>query len=349
MGKQQHYIPESYLKAWSKDKDDKRIMIYNPLTDKVYCGSPKYQARKKWFYGKGDYHDVEEKLSKTESYVMPELKKVIQKGILPDPLTEKFKVLKTYMMMQLLRTRAGIRQVDNLIQEDKSEILACNPELKNEREIVEKLLCNAFDINSPGFDKFNDISNLELKLVVNKGEGLDFVTSDSPVIPSNKLFFFLYLFLKFDQERNKKREEFSSELFPYDMCGFLMLFPISPKHLLLLYDSETYQLRGESSQRSSVNIYRKSDIRSMNAKQMEIIICRGNGNIYCRKERDVNGLKKFTENNTMWISEGDSMINPDLSFIKVKRAVRAYQKKVLKDCNENRKIHLGSILRSEYR
>ena len=262
--KRQHYVPVFYLKEFSSD--GKRINLWNIPQKKKILGGLKGQCQKNFFYG--DDRKLEKMLGNIESRTSKVLKDVADNNRLPSALNRGHRDLMHYILIQHLRTPYAnkgmidkIKQLKNSVEDSKvfvSERL--RKRYDQEYKIMKKYAPQLSTVFA--FSDFDSISDLKMKLIVNKTK-TEFVTSDHPVVLYNQL-------LHYDAQIQQ---------IPYPTTGLVakgiqLFFPISPTKVLLMYDDHVYSVG--NSDRTNIPIYHKQDVTAINMLQM----CSGSQNIY---------------------------------------------------------------------
>ena len=222
--KKQHYVPKFYLKFFADENN--KFFVYDfenhaLLPTKVFCES---QCHKKYFYGEDGV--LENQLSQKEGEWAIVCKKVIAGTKLDENDILK---LKQFVMYQRQRTsqanvhsleerEAIIRECAKIIYlrngwkyDDMAEEF-CKQRAKQEVSPAENVA-----IVSHMIGYIDDLA----VLIVHYNTNRSLVTSDSPVITLNP-------FLRFQG-------------YGYDNVGIVFLMPISPKHLLIVYDKHLFK------------------------------------------------------------------------------------------------------------
>jgi hypothetical protein len=240
-----HYVPKLYLRNFASAH--RRINILNLKKGEFHQdGSLKDQCFRPKFYGKDD--DVENHLMNIEGLVAPTLSSIIKGSVLPKPSSDEHKHLLIFVALQILRTGVaadsvaeGLNKViDNVAPRDKDMTANKEAYLTESNEAVLLLLQN-YPLIAMCLD------DLGMLLLINKtAEG--FVTSDNPIVQYNQ-----YLEgLKMGTTGALRR-------------GLQLFLPLSPKHLILFYDTHIYKLLSKN--KPSLDVSNPNDVFTLNLLQ----------------------------------------------------------------------------------
>ncbi|WP_428241546.1 DUF4238 domain-containing protein [Gynuella sp.] len=245
--KNQHYVPRSYLKAFTYNSEGKAINVFNLDRSKCISMAPvRNQCSRDYFYGNDDKLEsaiqlVEQAYASTSSALLES----------PRALSKKHEiVLKRFWLLQYLRTEAASRrsvEMSNGIGEAAGiSATEYNLGIKEAVLMAMKTYAECMDV----------VDDLKLCLVLNKTE-YPFISSDDPAVLSNRWHL------------NDPRTKFRS--FGLRTSGNLLFLPLSPKLMCLLYDGSVYSV---SHKNGLVSVTRKDDVMSFN--QHQILNCRAN-------------------------------------------------------------------------
>lgn len=214
--KNQHFVPQLLLRNFSSDSSKSKNSINTYiLKNKKFIEnvSIKSQCSKDYFYGKNLI--MEKKLQVYERNVNPEFKKIIDNDYNE---ISKEKIL-YFLIIQLLRTESILNQSEiskesfyNFFKE-KLEI----QDMKNylfSNEIYMEMMLEEIK------KWYSILEKLKFKIIKNKTK-IDFLISDNPVIAYNPF-------------RKTLNGGFREK-------GQIFLLPISPKDMIIFYDSEIYK------------------------------------------------------------------------------------------------------------
>lgn len=246
--KKQHYVPRELLRNFSCDNDEKLINIFllnsNKLIDNVELYN---QACEKYFYGEDQR--LENAYSQLESLFSSALRKLKKGDIELTP--EEDSSVRLFMIFQLNRTPEAIHKMNSFMNEMTKEIFRNNSMLPE--ELKEHLDDFKVCIKQPHEYLFAltmeiayTVSDLKLGLIENKDE--TFIIGKSPVFILNP---FLYAL------------NYQKGLMGLGVKGAMVFMPISPKYIIVLYDSFAYKFN----KKNGVIIPTNSDIYKFNLCQ----------------------------------------------------------------------------------
>jgi len=228
MKRRHHYVPRFFLRAFASA--DRRIHLYNLAGRKtVQDASLRDQCFKHRMYGEDDM--LEDALSVIEGAAAQVIGKIHVRGECPPLGTEEHIVLRVFLGYQLLRTTAALghvvahsKAVERAVFDGKT------PQSWGAAEDQALLICLR---SAPLFA--GALTDLESTLVQAPPDH-SFVTSDKPVFRYN-----CYC-----------QGITGTGVTGAHSSGFMLICPLSPQLLLLLFDSEVYKV-GSRRQSSHVN------------------------------------------------------------------------------------------------
>lgn len=214
--KNQHYVPQCYLKKFATDESKAAICVYNLDRKKLIKNAPiKNQCSKNYFYG--DDLVLEKSLQPIEGH-FSEIVRTLEK---PNyVLTEKDKIfLKDFWLLQHLRTDEFSKSIAESAEQDIKKILSIDVKMKI-KEVVRKSM-DSISRNR------HLVDDLKLCIIKNNTK-TDFITSDHPAVLTNRWYFL------------NKQVHFRS--FGIQSAGGLFILPLTPKLLMLAYDGDVYSV-----------------------------------------------------------------------------------------------------------
>jgi len=232
----------------------RQIALFNLKSGRVVETAPiKTQCSRDYFYTKNPIFEKE--FSKIEGAQKKLFTKILTTKILPEPETQDRRALSSCIMFQAGRTQTTAARVDfianqfgkaflreSLKKEGRSDLLVHLPKLQISMPNAVIDAIGQFLVMSPLID------DLDCTLFVNETKQ-DFLTSDHPVALCNNLPAI---------SPHNENTGFSSR-------GLIILFPLSPRVLLLLTDREVYMV--ESNKSSIVVVTKKHDVVELNLLQ----------------------------------------------------------------------------------
>lgn len=226
--KKHHYVPKFYLRSFSESGN--AINLYNLSSRRAIEGaSIKGQCYRNYMYGKNS--GLEQSLAAAETDFAEILQRIRRTELIPPPMTVDHELLVLFVILQHVRTASGADMVDEFLDGFAKQIL------RHDKTIPPGALDRVrIGHSDPGLTavswllpRFRLAMDLHYKLVV-AGDCGEFITSDHPVVLYNQFMSF--------------RNGVSSTGLA---CKGLQIFlPISPRHLLIFYDSAVYTLGRQS-------------------------------------------------------------------------------------------------------
>ncbi|MCP3130057.1 DUF4238 domain-containing protein [Shewanella sp. KJ2020] len=245
--KNQHYVPQCYLRQFSASDSGSAINLFNIDSGKFIQGAPiKNQCSKNYFYGddlalekgfqpiEGQYSSVVKQI-KSPSYKLSD---------------EHREFLKFFWLLQYVRTDAAARRDIELTEGINDAIGDAAYTYKLEvKEAVQASVRRASQYA-------NILSDLKVCLLCNKTV-LDFITSDDPAVHTNRWYL--------QDDRTKGMS------FGFSAAGSLLILPVTDKILMLGYDGHIYNIHHKH---GWVNVTNPADVKAINEHQM--LNCRAN-------------------------------------------------------------------------
>lgn len=239
-----HYVPQFYLRNFSADR--RQINLFNFRGEGSHLGPVKGQCAIRRFYSP----EKEKEFARLEAIVAPSLR-----SLLDDPASlsdaEVREALLAFVVLQSLRTDGAARMPEKLAAQVKELAVEHGVDEEEIRRALsltdmargeEMLLC--------GEQSLARARDLEMCLVENTSN-LELITCDDPVVRYNQ-----YCWGSANAENG------------WGMVGLQVLFPLTPRHLLLLYDPQVYEIRRPLRSGSVVRTSRARDVTELNALQI---------------------------------------------------------------------------------
>lgn len=242
-----HFVPKFYLEAFRSDV--RRIHLYNLKRSlPVQSAGLRDQCYKHRFYGPDD--EIENLLANLESSLAPVLREIRSKGALPPVTSDKHSHLLTFGAMQILRTPKHAERLNRMFDKALKQVYsrAAN-QLGMDLEATRIGYDDPVLIALRNLPQMQDaLTDLNAHLIVSSRNA--FLTSDNPAFKYNQFC-----------------EEIQYTGVTGAIQGGLQIFiPLSPRHLLVLYDASTYRAVAGRYTRSSGA--RQSDIDQLNKMQL---------------------------------------------------------------------------------
>lgn len=220
--KKQHYVPKFYLRLFTAD--NKMFAVQNIATKKILYPVPyDDHCYKDYFYGKDGVW--ENQLSNMETEWSIIIKKALNKEVLTYSDLESIKKFALYQRQRTLAEENYSIQSRKALLVEQSKVFLANKGLVCNEETVEEIcLQRAKESIAPAeslqfaVDYLKEIDDLSI-VVIEYDTKQELFSSDVPVISINP---------------------FHLQTIGYGCMGLIMLFPISPHHLIVIYDTKMY-------------------------------------------------------------------------------------------------------------
>ena len=220
--KKQHYVPKFYMRLFANQQDV--FSVLNISTRKIFQNVPyDSQCYRDYFYGKDGIW--ENRLSSMESVWANTIQRILGKKPL---ISEDIVALKQFALYQRQRTMAEMNHSKQIRKElliEYLETICADKGWQFEEGIIEEL-CEQRANESIAPAQTLQMAERHLKIIedlsiviIEYDTKLELISSDVPVISINP---------------------FHQLSIGYGCMGLIMLFPISPHHLVVLYDQKMY-------------------------------------------------------------------------------------------------------------
>ena len=327
--KKQHYVPRFYLKRFSRD--GKKINIWNlQRKKKIYSAKLRTQCYRNYFYGK--QLDVEKALGNVEGEMGKILTKLDECRELPKPRSPEHHFIVLYVLLQYYRTVYLAQSLNEMNDQITKHLFGNTAKAKGIN--MDKFKIVLQDVPRYALahtvESYPLLLDLHYKLLINR-TGVEFVTSDNPVVLYNHLFYF---------RKSGSNTGLAQK-------GLQVFLPLDPNHILLLYDGSAYAVGKRT--RDIVNVDLSKDILEINTLQM----CSASSNVYFgdsqldveslhEKAAKFRRLKKSSldvfhgpetedhKQELVQISRNDIRTNLNPSFLRLTRNAKRWRKRFLK-------------------
>jgi hypothetical protein len=250
----QHYVPQSYLRGWATDE---RIFGLHLPSSREFNESISDVCSRNYFYSETEF--LEKKLCKLESAHAYAFKKLRNERSIRDLSPRHRCLLHSFVFTQRHRTKAMLDEIkefgaemwEEYVDEPAEEVDANPSDLadfqearfdRNMRGIHQTML--VYGILSPFM-----IGDLEIDLLRNETE-TGFLTSDAPVVFANPRF----------------RAEYDIRYAGMGTRGLQVYCPISPDLCVFIYDDAAYSTDGK--RRQPLPLTATGDVKQLNMLQI---------------------------------------------------------------------------------
>jgi len=219
-----HFVPQFYLRYFASNPS--RIHLHNLNHSRSIANvSLRDQCYKHRFYG--DTDELEDAIAGLESHFAPTLQKIITSNNLPRSNSTGRLLLLFFISLQWLRTSRSVNQQNSMVETYLKQVLRHGFDTTNVDLDSIRFSKSRPAVTSVRFTPIivDAISDLQLHLVRASNNQV-FLTSDNPVVRYNQYY-----------EYFENSQQFSPAF-----RGLQLFLPISPKHLIMLYDDTVYKV-----------------------------------------------------------------------------------------------------------
>jgi len=243
--KNQHYVPQFYLKNFSNNGEGKTVNLFNPKKGLFVKGAPiKNQSSKNYFYGRDG--KVEEGLSQIENVLAPRIAEFTHSNLLPKKFSEEYFSI---LILNDLRNPIHIEQIKSFLKLANQHINEFS-QGKQKNLIPEITHDYAVELSLFNYEIILKIClDLNYKLLLNVTDN-PFITCDFPTIKYNQFL--------------EKKSVYDS-ITGYSTIGIQILLPINANKCLLFYDSDIYKVGNNRDTSIKLTI---NDVDQINVLQM---------------------------------------------------------------------------------
>ena len=247
--REQHYVPQFYLRNFSSD--GRRVHLINIARKKLISGaSIRHQCSRQKIY---DYNPgVEEAFGLLEGNTARAMRLILSDAKLPRMYSEDHFTILAFIVLQRSRTMQAAAKNDAMTDALAKLVLEDNPELKD-IDLSTFKIGNKFPLALPlsvASELVPHTLDLNMQLLLNSTRE-DFITSDAPIVLHN---------------------QFCEDIDYRDVCGWAcsglqVIWPLSPKATLFLYDRRVYKI-GSRKGGSVKVISQVDDVEQLNDLQV---------------------------------------------------------------------------------
>lgn len=247
MKENHHYVPQFYLRYFSNNNRNINTYI-NKKCKYISNANIRKQGSKKKMYG--DTEEIENMLMQIEYKASIILNNIRQNLWVPSKDSDRYHELLLFIMLSISRVTKEAENSEATIDKIAKIMIKMDPKIDISEDEFETFKVG-YDVPSAlpmetAAVSYPAILDLKPILIINNSDR-EFITSDSPVTKYN--------FHVVKRKYHMRGYGLSSR-------GLQIFYPITPKLLLMLYDSEVYDLIGESGGKVVVN--RGKDIDEIN-------------------------------------------------------------------------------------
>lgn len=232
--KNNHFVPKSYLKRFNSQSEN-QVGLFNLKSGLIVEGAPvKSQCARDYFYTKNPV--FEDKFMELEGKQGALLDRMTADRYVPARESDDHHTLLALIMFQAGRTVTTVEQQNHLANQFGKAMLQKHLEKEGRGDLLEFLPQLKITLEDGVIDAIGQhlsmyplIGDMQMTLFVNETDE-DFVTSDHPVTLCNNLP---------ASSPHGANTGFSSR-------GLIILYPLSPRVLLVLTDPEVYKVASDA-------------------------------------------------------------------------------------------------------
>lgn len=265
--KNQHFVPQCYLRAFAADNDRKTVHVFNLDREAVIksAASIKGQCSQDYFYGKDN--PLENAVKYEEDRYGAILPDLLTRG---KPLTKTSReVLAHFWLLQFARTEAASQRLVEMAEEEDGLIAHQSVSFKLS---LKEAIANSL---STCLQCLDAIADLNIVLAYNKTT-IPFVTSDDPALLVNRWLV-------------RNSAAVGAGCGP-TTAGVVCLLPIAPTVCCIFYDAHVYSV---PHQNNWIDLSNAADIDAINDLQYMSAVA----NIYFSNSNHCNTLVALHQRN----------------------------------------------------
>lgn len=262
--KNQHYVPQVYLRPFSEDNNNKSISLFLINHQKVIKNAPiKNQCSSDYFYGEDLI--LENQFSQFEGKHKTLLDKITADNYILSKKDSDH--LKKTWAVQYLRTEGAAKHLSVLSQNLSVIAESSELELSLKEAVIQSLLSLQ--------DTLSSIDDLDVSLIKNSTK-TPFITSDNPAILTNQWHL---------------TSLGTTQGFGMQSAGIILLLPLTPNIMCVIHDKDLYSLNTKN---GWVNKITTGDVEALN--QHQILNC--NNTVFFKDIFDItsNNLQSYMKN-----------------------------------------------------
>lgn len=248
--KKQHFVSQFLLRRFSSKGTSKNINLYNRESDiLVKSAAIKTQAQENYYYGEDLIY--ENFLGYTEKMAAPIISAIIKNSLIPNQDEIDYKRLLHFIMLYMWRTKANVDETEEYINSRLKQLSKYDTVLAKINFDLNRLVHPEPAVFNLAYHQDNWVVTYDLQpyLLINH-TNKDFLISDNPLITFNPFMLKRKYYWSVNSILSK---------------GLIMLFPLSPKHYLMLIDPFTYDVN--CTKTNNINITKQADVYNINLLQ----------------------------------------------------------------------------------
>ncbi len=228
--KRQHYVPQSYLRNFAVPGTNEKAIGLLRVRSWTHVGGASIDgvAQEAFYYGRDLV--IEKELQRIERETAPVFRSMIEGAGVPEPGTTAMTTVLRYVATQAGRTPSALKSAEEQRERTVHEVIATHPPLPDPvraalRETKIPALAGGVAVPLAIWSEAPLLlQDLRVKVLV-APDGVELITSDAPVVRHNRW-------------AGVGAVGAASPI----SAGLLLMMPLSPRHLLLLFDAEIYRV-----------------------------------------------------------------------------------------------------------
>ncbi|MBD1844312.1 DUF4238 domain-containing protein [Cyanobacteria bacterium FACHB-63] len=260
--KKQHYIPRFYLKNFSLNNSERAIRIFNLASSKfIPSGNLKDQAYKNYFYGRD--LKLENALGILEGISAKVIRDIVAQNSVPAKGSQDYSTLLLFIISLSYRTPYRVEQLNELADKFAKAALSKESSAQPLLNDCRFVMSDPIQVAIRNATLYLPLAlDLGLKVAINKTQEF-FITSDHPVVLYNQFL--------------EPRKKYGSNT-GLACKGLEIFLPISPRHLLILFDRDVYGVGNRND--VVIDVTNGADVKALNLLQC----ISANENLYFNEE-----------------------------------------------------------------
>lgn len=250
MVKNQHYVPQFYLRNFSCFENGKEIGLFNINSQKyVVAGPLKNQASGRFFYGKDG--KIEDWLSNIEGFLATCIRSILETRSIPLRNSYDHVDLVAFVALTDLRNPVSIDSITQRNDAMKSNLLELDPNVELSKFVTDSTHEENVEVALSNVKLVIKVcGDLQYKLLINN-TSTALITSDVPVVRYNQFL---------------ERKKWEHGKTGFGNIGLQIFIPLNPDVLILFYDPGIYDLGAKK--QDYLILSDDNDIDQLNLLQM---------------------------------------------------------------------------------
>lgn len=224
--KNQHFVPQFYLREFSYENNRKQIGIYNIDSEAYFpTAKIKFQAARRYYYGEDLI--IENDLAELEKLIAPTIQEIIRSEHLPPRDSEGHFRLLTFLVMSFSRTTVHENSFNDGTDKMFKTIYRNHPDMKDSMDDFKIQFNNSSILGLTQMAQIIPVGlDLGFKLLINESNK-PFITSDNPIVKYNTLL---------------EKKKVHGGIVGLGTIGLQVFLSLSPDLMVIFYDPDSYAI-----------------------------------------------------------------------------------------------------------